>query len=691
MIISHGFLNDVAHTVVAILLNSLWQGMILTALVWLVLRGMRRANAATRYGFLCATLLALIALPIFNGLLPPRVKTQSQANRPLGLEKSRPSSETLPVSFESVNSAEKFVVAVAPAQSESVAAENNPAGEAKTSGTVTGEQQGVGAGTTPQPGWWSREIQLPSGIWLLPLFVVWLLVAAVRVARVGLSFLRLCQLRRSSLPFAPEYELRLRRLAVDCRIKRKVRLGSLTNIGVPMVVGLLRPVILFPQKLVAELTEDEFELILLHELGHVRRWDDWTNLGQKLAEAIFFFHPAILWVGRRLNLEREIACDDHVISVTQESRTYAVCLTRLAELTLMPRRAGLAPGAIFSKKQIVSRVELLLKRKRNANPQFSKLGLLPALGVLVAAVIQSFVLSPVIAVSKKVGENAQQNMAFAQAPFTTETGRGSRLRANIANDSIDGGKLRAGMQRVSANIADEQNSRQLSTTDEASRSTPFIDPNALNNRTAPASGDANSGAFLTESRSRSQGNSLTDSVAKLSSSWDKAEALIAMLGQKSDLDSVPADFFAVVKTIPSPADQTRVLSVLLAKRISKELLIQTLKAITSVGTESDQRELLIKAARICPNDDAVLNVYLQVVAVENSPSDQDDALSALLERSDLSRAILLRTKALALKKIASTQSQQHVVEKVNFRLAEKYRATRDRAASSSPEDRYGEI
>jgi beta-lactamase regulating signal transducer with metallopeptidase domain len=602
MITSHALINEVAHTVVEILLNSLWQSIILTALASLVLLGMRRVNAATRYGFLCVTLLALIALPVMSGLSPQRAKSQQQAGASLTREKSqsvRPPAED----------------PVAPAQHESAGAENDPASEYRVNSSVS---------TTAQPHWWSNEIQLPSGIWLLALFVAWLLIAAVRVGRVGLSFLRLYQLKRSSSLLAPEYELRLRRLANDCRIKRKVRLGGVTGIGVPMVIGLLRPVVLFPQKLVEELTGDEFELILLHELGHVRRWDDWTNMVQKLAEAVFFFNPAILWIGRRLNLEREIACDDHVVSVTRESRTYAVCLTRLVELSLMPRRAGLAPAVAFSKKQIVSRVESLLK-KRNSNPRFSRLGLLASAGVLVAAITQCLVISPVIAVSNNTSENV------------------------------------------------EQNSRQAATIDEASHSTSFVVPNSSHSGTARTSGNSHSPASRTESLKESQGDSLTASVAKLSSSWDKAEALIAVLGEKPGLDSVPDDFFAVVKTIPSPADQTRVLSALLAKRLSKGLLIQSLKAIPTVETESDKRELLIRAARICPNDDAVLSVYLQVVAVMRSPSDQDSALSALLERSDLSRDILLKTKDLALKSIASTQSQQHVVERVDFRLAEKDR------------------
>jgi beta-lactamase regulating signal transducer with metallopeptidase domain len=595
MITSHILINEVAHTAVEILLNSLWQSLIVTALASLVLLGMRRANAATRYGFLCVTLLALIAVPVVNGLLPQKAKTL--VSGPVAREQFAQSSEALPVSLQSVSSTEQPVATVAPAQY--VSMENEAA----------------------HSHWWSKEIQIPSNGWLLSLFGAWLLIAAVRVGRVGLSFRRLSQLKRKASSLAPEYELRLRRLVDDCRIKRNVRLGGLTDIGVPMVVGLLRPVILFPHKLVEDLTGDEFELILLHELGHVRRWDDWTNLVQKLAEAVFFFNPAILWIGRRLNLEREIACDDHVVSVTRESRTYAVCLTRLAELSLMPRRASLAPGAVFSKKQIVSRVESLL-RKRNANPQFSRLGLLASAVVLAAAIAQCLVVSPVIAVSKNASENAEQNFSHA------------------------------------------------ATIEEASLSTTILGSGRVNSGTAPLSGDSHSRASRAESLKESQGNSLKESVAKLTSSWDKTEALLAVLGEKPVVDSVPDDFFAVVKTIPSPADQTRVLSVLLSKRLSTGVLVQSLKAISSIETESDKRDLLIKAARICPNDDAVLNVYLQVVAGMRSPSDQDSTLSAFLERPDLSRHILLRTKELALRSIASTQSQQHVVEKVDLRLVE---------------------
>jgi len=72
---------------------------------------------------------------------------------------------------------------------------------------------------------------------------------------------------------------------------------------------------------------------LLHEFAHLGRWDDWTNLAQKLVRTIFFFHPAVWWIEKRLSLEREMACDDVVLAETQNPRAYAECLSR------WPRRA----------------------------------------------------------------------------------------------------------------------------------------------------------------------------------------------------------------------------------------------------------------------------------------------------------------------------------------------------------------
>ena len=83
-----------------------------------------------------------------------------------------------------------------------------------------------------------------------------------------------------------------------------------------MSLGFLHPAILIPQTLLDTLSNAELEHVVLHELAHLRRRDDWTNLAQKLIVAILPIQPALYWIGRRMSIEREMACDDWVIATT---------------------------------------------------------------------------------------------------------------------------------------------------------------------------------------------------------------------------------------------------------------------------------------------------------------------------------------------------------------------------------------
>jgi hypothetical protein len=131
------------------------------------------------------------------------------------------------------------------------------------------------------------------------------------------------------------------------------------------------------------LTPEEFEQVLCHELAHLRRFDDWTQLLHAIAQSLLFFHPAVYWIGRRLRTEREIACDDWVVSSTGNPRPYAGCLVRLHELTRYGAAPSLAPGAV-ARKQITRRVEALLAPDRNRSQRLCRSGWVAA-GVLVAA------------------------------------------------------------------------------------------------------------------------------------------------------------------------------------------------------------------------------------------------------------------------------------------------------------------
>ena len=111
----------------------------------------------------------------------------------------------------------------------------------------------------------------------------------------------------------------------------KVEVATSPSISSPMALGILRPIIVFPSDLVEKLSADKLTLILMHELAHVRRWDNLTRLLHRLVSAVLFFHPAMWLCGRMLRREAEQACDDLVVCTTGRSEAYARGLAHVAE------------------------------------------------------------------------------------------------------------------------------------------------------------------------------------------------------------------------------------------------------------------------------------------------------------------------------------------------------------------------
>jgi beta-lactamase regulating signal transducer with metallopeptidase domain len=235
----------------------------------------------------------------------------------------------------------------------------------------------------------------PLGRWVLFLAAGWAVISLALLARVAWSYRAILRLKKEARPLEAAYRERLERALAGYGLRRKVRLAESDAVAAPMAAGLSQPVILIPAGLAGHLSYDELEQVLMHEAAHLRRFDDWTNLAQKVLEAVFFFHPAVIWIGRKLNLEREIACDDWVVASTGNARPYAACLTRLVELSRPGRSPQLAHGAVARKRQITRRVESLLSRRRNPSARFSAAATAAASGALVVAAAMAVQVSPV--------------------------------------------------------------------------------------------------------------------------------------------------------------------------------------------------------------------------------------------------------------------------------------------------------
>ena len=193
--------------------------------------------------------------------------------------------------------------------------------------------------------------------WSFGLAGIWAVLSLIRAIGLSHSALRLRTLHRRATPVPqiPRGGLVLRNPG-----SRGAVLCTSSDVQRPSVIGFFSPRILIPSGLYPRLSPAELEQIVLHESEHLRRGDDWINLLQQIGLVLFPLNPALLWVERRLCLERELACDEGVLRVTGSAKSYAACLVNLAEHGLRGRQISLALGAWGRQSELARRVQDIL-------------------------------------------------------------------------------------------------------------------------------------------------------------------------------------------------------------------------------------------------------------------------------------------------------------------------------------------
>jgi beta-lactamase regulating signal transducer with metallopeptidase domain len=418
------FFDSLSRPLLEALINSFWQGVIITVLVWLLLRFIRRISATTRYAVWLVCLLTIGALPLIV-LLSPLSHTDP-IRQPVKQEHKAPPGEpdkpslapaTSPLLIEETIAISPVVQAQAGAwrtRTDQVI-EFSPTNliedsskivtVAESAKTAPVAAAGPLQSTTAQPTearsfrkrmeYW--EAYFFSGHLPLAIICAWLAVCLLMMGRIARSYLSLLRLRRR-FGFVPsEQRERVQRLAEIFGIRRSVLVFTSRLVSVPMTIGAFSPVIVLPPDLTRNFTAAEFESVIAHELAHIKRWDYLTNLLQRLMQALFFYHPAVWFIGKQMMIERELACDDWAVK-TCEPRRYAGCLTKLVELVCESKTFAAAAGIIFGKHVISRRVEMILNRDRNATTAVSKPALVYAIGLALMLIGLCNLISPVIAV-----------------------------------------------------------------------------------------------------------------------------------------------------------------------------------------------------------------------------------------------------------------------------------------------------
>ncbi|HYM60805.1 MAG TPA: M56 family metallopeptidase, partial [Thermoanaerobaculia bacterium] len=284
------------------LVHLVWQGAVIAALLAATLMLMQRRTASARYVVSCAALAFLLACGVATAW---RSYDAGHETAALG------SSEASPI----------------------VATSEAPAA------AIPGNQASIADPPLAAIPW---RIMLLARMPQIVLF--WLLGVTVLSLRLVSSWTRALRLTRAhaAAGLANEWQGAVLRLAAALRLRRAVRLMQSAAVEVPTVVGWLRPLILLPVSALAGLSSEQLEMVLAHELAHIRRHDFLVNLMQAFVETLLFYHPAVWWMSRRVRVERENCCDDLAVAVCGDPLRYARALTRLEELRPSTSRLALA-------------------------------------------------------------------------------------------------------------------------------------------------------------------------------------------------------------------------------------------------------------------------------------------------------------------------------------------------------------
>jgi GWxTD domain-containing protein len=162
--------------------------------------------------------------------------------------------------------------------------------------------------------------------WIVVLWVVGVVLLATRWVAAWIALER--RVKRAA-PASEAVQRAFDRVAESMQVARRIPVLLADWLESPAVSGVLRPVLLVPASAVMGLSAAQLEAVLAHELAHIKRWDTLVSLLQTAVETLYYFHPAVWWVSRRIRIEREHCCDDAAVAACGSRHTFASALAAL--------------------------------------------------------------------------------------------------------------------------------------------------------------------------------------------------------------------------------------------------------------------------------------------------------------------------------------------------------------------------
>ncbi len=277
-------MTPLAQAISEALVQFAWQGFVVSLCAWVAMYLLRHGSPQTRYLVCCAALFVAGALPVVTAI---------------SVYDSRPVS----------------------------------GGTAAVTLTI----RALWSGSAPAAARWLEA----SRPWVLLAWGLGVAFLSLRLAWLGAGVRAIRQ--SGSVP--DEWVMTMAaRLAQRMGLRRAMRVVVSAIPDGPSVAGWFRPAILLPAAAILNLTPEQLEAVLAHEMAHLRRYDDYVNIAQAAVETLLFYHPVVWWISNRIRRERELCCDDLAVRTCGDAVCYARALTALEKLRIAAPQ--LALGAL---------------------------------------------------------------------------------------------------------------------------------------------------------------------------------------------------------------------------------------------------------------------------------------------------------------------------------------------------------
>jgi beta-lactamase regulating signal transducer with metallopeptidase domain len=344
--------DSIQMRLVLVLAHFLWQGALIAALLAGIVAIARVRLTRVRYAASLLSLVLMAACPVITWCWLPEIVEQPNAasnapvsNVPVLSPAGDGDAPTVVPSLRRRDAASDNAILPTLELAEGESGLPTPA--------VSSNELALNPVLPPAPpAWWQ-----PAVPWIV---AAWLIGVAVFSLRLLIGTVGTWRWRRQLEPLPQSLALVVEQLCglLGMRVPR-VSLSS--RVTEAVAIGLFRPLVLLPASWATSIPPDMLEGILAHELAHIRRYDLWVNLFQRVVEALFFYHPAVWWLSKRLRTERELCCDDLAVSVTRDRVRYAEMLEHVGRMRLSQRLSPVAVSIANPKRALLERVRHVLR------------------------------------------------------------------------------------------------------------------------------------------------------------------------------------------------------------------------------------------------------------------------------------------------------------------------------------------